>query len=773
MTAIKFLTANKYSLIILCLLLSACSGIKHLPPGEKLYTGAKIELESNSKIDKKDNRFAKAVTKDALRPAPNKRVLGMRIELWKYMVAGENPKTKFGRWFKNSGEPPVLLSSLKPGVTASIIDAKLFNIGIFKGYTDYKIVEKKRTAKIIYTSYIHKPYTISELTYAISDDSLSSAILAEKGKTLIKPGDDYNLDNLKNERQRIDDLLKNKGYFFFNPDYLIFKADTSTVNRTVSFRLELKDSVPENAKSIYRINRVFIDQNYRLTERTRGNNNDTLLYRDNVFRGKESRMNIRPKVIVRSVYLKKNEIYSRLNHTLTLNHLMSMGTFKFVQVKFSDSDTTVAGYLDVDILMTTMTNRTFRAEMDVVTKSNNFTGPRMNVSLLNRNTFKGAELFYLNLAGSYEAQLSGKSENLYSYSVSPQVELTFPRFIVPFNLKSSYSIYVPKTKVSLSYNFLKRVNYFDMQTLQFGFGYRWRETLLKEHEFNPISLSYTSLGNQSDEFTELLESNPFLKKSYEEQFIGGCNYSITYNQQVLPLKRIQFYFHATAETAGNMFSLVKMIGGEKPSSENPSTLLGSIYSQYAKLSIDARGYYNFRDKNKLAMRIFMGVASPYGNSSILPYNKQFFSGGANSLRAFHINSVGPGTFHQEGDNSGFLQLGGDFKLEYNGEFRFNIYRFFKGALFVDAGNIWIQQSNPANIGSPFLLSEFMSELAVGAGVGFRIDVSFFLLRFDLAMPLKKPWLEKDQRWVINQINFGSSAWRGDNLILNVAIGYPF
>ena len=453
---------------------------------------------------------------------------------------------------------------------------------------------------------------------------------------------------------------------------------------------------------------------------------------------------------------------------------MSMGNFKFVQIKFSDSDTTAPGYLDVNILMTTMPNHTFRAELDMVSKSNNFTGPRLNLSFLNRNTFSGAELLNLNMAGSFEAQLSGSNKNLFSYNLNPQVELTFPRFIVPFKIKRTNSIYIPKTRLSLSYNYLKRVDYFDMRTSQFIYGFKWKENIKKEHELNPINVSYTSLGNQSAAFTDLLASNPFLKKSYEEQFIAGGNYSFTYNEQVVPVKKMQYFLLATAETAGNVFSLAKLIGGEKPSSENPSKVVGSIYSQYAKLSIDARGYFNFSDKNKMAMRVFAGVAKPFGNSSILPYTKQFFSGGPNSLRAFQINSVGPGTNYQNSDNRGFLQLGGDIKLEMNGEYRFNIYRFFKGALFVDAGNVWLQKSNPANTGSPFLFSTFMNEIAVGTGVGLRIDVSFFILRFDLAMPLRKiPKPGDNFRWVTDQINFANSSWRSENLILNIAIGYPF
>lgn len=754
----------------MCLFLSACSVTKHLPKDEKLYTGAVIKIETTDKINRHN---IKTIIETAVRPEPNKSFLGMRPKLWLYMQAGEDPKTKFRKWLKKRGEAPVLMSSVKPGVTVATIDAKLFNNGIFKSYSESKTVEKNRTAKVIYTSHIHKPYTVKDLEYSFSDDSLSNIILSGKKKSLIKPGEDYSLDILKNERIRVDALLKNNGYFYFNPDYLLFKADTSAVDRTISLILTLKDTIPKNALTIYRINNVFVDQNYSLNEGDSAKTKDTIRFQNYLFLGKESEMNIRPAVILRSVYLKKNEIYSRHNHDITLNRLMSMGNFKFVQVKFTDSDTTAAGFLDVTILMTTMPVHSFRAEMDIVSKSNNFTGPKMNLSILNRNTFKGAELLNLNMAGSFEAQFSGSIKNIYSYSWNPQLELTFPRFLTPFNIKRTRSIYIPKTSLLLSYSLMKRVDYFDMQTFRFIYGFRWKENIRKEHEFNPVNVSYTSIGNQSAAFKELLATNPFLKKSYEELFIAGGNYSFTYNEQTEPLKKIQFFLLATAETAGNLFSLAKLIAGDKPSSENPSKIIGSVYSQYAKISLDARFYYNFKNKNKFAMRLFAGAGKPFGNSSVLPYTRQFFSGGPNSLRGFQINSVGPGTFYQNVDTRGFLQLGGEIKLETNAEYRFNIYRFIKGALFADAGNVWLHKSNPANTGSPFLFSGFMNELAVGAGAGVRIDVSIFILRFDLGMPLRKPWLEKNHRWVTNQINFANSAWRKENLVLNIAIGYPF
>jgi outer membrane protein insertion porin family len=756
--------------MLVFLLLAACTGTKNLPKSDKLYTGAEIKIDSAEKINEK---FIKTVEESGVRPAPNKKFLGMRPKLWKYNIAGENPKTKISKWFKKTGEAPVLMQNVKPGVTSEIIDAKLFNIGIFKSFTESKIVEKKHTFKVIYTCHVHKPFIVKDLTYAISDESISRLMLADKDKSEIKAGEDYNLDKLRFERTRIDALLKNNGYFYFNPDYLLFKADTSNVNRTVSFKLTLKDSIPQNALTVYRINHVYVNQNYSLNDRRTNTSKDTVGFENVVFVGKETQMKIKPKVIMESIYLHEHDIFSRQNHIITLNRLMSMGNFKLVQVGFTESAGKAAGLLDVNILLTPLPKHTFRAGLDLVSKSNNFMGPRMDLNLLNRNTFKGAELLSLSLAGSFEAQLSGQTKNLFSYSWNPQVELTYPRFLIPFQLKKTGSIYIPKTHFLLSYNYLKRVSYFDMRTFQFVFGYKWKENLLKEHELNPIDVSYTTVGNKSTAFNDLVDPNPFLKKSYEEKFIAGGSYSFTYNEQLIPAKKVQSYVHLSSEIAGNLFSLASIISGSKVSAENPATIAGSVYAQFAKISIDYRGYYNFQDKNKLAFRLFAGVAKTYGNSSVLPYSKQFFSGGPNSIRAFHINSIGPGTYHQNVDSLGFLQLGGDLKLEMNAEYRFGIMRYLKGALFIDAGNVWLLKSNAENIGSPFVVSKFMKELAVGTGVGLRVDVSFFILRFDLAMPLSKPWLEENHRWVANQINFGSSVWRKENLILNIAIGYPF
>lgn len=682
------------------------------------------------------------------------------------MSAGENPKGKIRQWMKNKGEAPVLLSDVKPSVTAAIIDAKLFNLGIFNSKTTYEIKEKEHTAKIIYTSHIHQPYQIKDYQIEIADSTLNRIIQSEKKDAVIKEGDVYRLENLQNERNRIDATLKDSGYFYFNPDYLIFEADTT--NEEMTLRLGLKTETPANALSTQRIGRITIDQHYSLDNVQISQ--DTTVVGEVVFMSNKNKPVIRPEVILRAVYLKKDELYNRRDHNITLNRLMSMGNFKFVQIKFTDNDST--GLLDVAILLTPLPINTFRAEMELVTKSNNYTGPRMNVSLLNRNTFGGSEQLKLNMAGSFEAQLNAINKGLFSYTFNPQLELTFPRLLVPFQLKPSHNIYTPQTRFAFAYNYIKRVNYFDMNSLLFSYGYKWKKNARITHELTPINISNTSLSNESDDFKALLLANPYLKKSYDEQFVAGGSYSFTYNDPSTTEKVAQHFIQLRAESAGGLFSLINSIGGNRPSPDHPASILGMVYSQFVRLDADARTYINIGNKDKLAMRFYAGAGKAFGNSASLPYSRQFFSGGPNSVRAFAINSLGPGDYQQQ-TTGGFLQTGGDIKIEMNAEYRFDIYSFLKGALFVDAGNVWLQASNPVNLGNPFRLNSFPGEMAVGSGIGLRLDVSFFVLRFDLATPLRKPWLPSADRWVVNEINPFKADWRRENLMLNIAIGYPF
>lgn len=758
--------------VLYAFLLSSCQGTKHIPEGEKLYTGAKVKLTSQEKLRHKKN--IKEAVETAVRPKPNKKLLGMRPKLWFYYVAGNPTKKGFRNWVKTKlGEPPVLLSEVKPGETSKYIDARLFNIGIFNSSTTSQLKEGKKTASIEYTSQVHNPYTIGKIKFPSDSLLILKVIASSADKTLLKEGDDYKLDVLKKERSRIDAVLKDSGFYYFNTDHISFVGDTVRDTKIINIKLAIKPETPERAIEVYRLKNITVNPEYSLGSSTSRESTDTLVVDSVVFYNRE--YIIKPSVLLRSIYFRPYDNYSRRNHNITLNRLMSMGNYKFVNVKFTDADSSNNNLLNVLIQLTPMPKRTFRSEINIVSKSNDFIGPHIDFSYKNRNTFSGAELLSVNLGGSFETQLSGKYKNTISYEVGPKVELFFPKFIVPFRLKKTGSFYVPKTHISIGYNYIKRTDYFNLASLQFVFGYKWKETAKTEHELNPININYTAVSNKSDQFNALLDENPFLKKSYEEQFIAGLFYSYTFNEQVVPDQKNQFYMNATAELSGNTLSLIKKtFYGETPSSDNPSRFAGTIYSQFARGTIDLRNYFNFKKKNKIALRLFTGVGAPYGNSSTLPYIKQFFSGGANSIRAFIINSVGPGTYNRENNtDASFLQQGGDIKLEGNAEYRCNLFSIFKGAIFLDAGNVWLLKKNPSIESEAFAFNHFYNELAVGTGVGLRLDASFFVIRLDIGIPLRKPWLEEGNRWVADEINFGSGSWRSDNMIFNLAIGYPF
>jgi outer membrane protein insertion porin family len=380
----------------------------------------------------------------------------------------------------------------------------------------------------------------------------------------------------------------------------------------------------------------------------------------------------------------------------------------------------------------------------------------------------------LGFNGSVETQLNGQYKGLYTYQFGPQLNLTVPRFMLPFKVKPS-SYFTPNTIFTSSYTYLKRVNYFQMSSLQLSYGYKWKESLAIEHYLRPINITYFSVSNISTDFQKLLNANPGLNRRYENQFIAGITYSYTYNEQVYQKRKIQTYFNGNIDISGNTLALINNISGKPENSEGVKTVLGTVYAQYAKFDIDLRNHIKVSKNTVLASRMIVGYGLPFGNSTALPFVRGFFSGGANSLRAFPVNSIGPGTYRLPDSlqSSYFIQQGGDIKLEFNAEYRFPIISIIKGAVFVDAGNVWLSKKNDLLPGGEFNINKAFKELAVGGGFGLRADLNFFIIRLDLATPIRKPWYPEGDRWVLNDVKLGDRDWRRQNLILNIAIGYPF
>ena len=763
---------------LLFTVLSSCTATKFLKEGETFYTGAEMKLNPQGKISGKGD--LKEELNELITPQPNKTFLGMRPGVWFYYAAG-TPKKKKGlrNFIKNKlGKPPVLLKDATPDQTAEALEVQLNNEGYFKSQVTFEVKTKRKKSKVIYNVILEKPYRIRTVNY-IFFDSLHKAIITEIQKTsLLKENQRYSLALLRAEQERIEEVAENAGFYYFDDRYLLFEADSTVGDKMVDLDLTIERGIPERAKRTYRVREITIFPNYTLT------NDSTALKGDTIevdgFRYVDDQHMFRPHIITNVINLRPDSLYRRVNHEYTLSHLMGLNTFKFVNIKYRGNRRDSAS-LRAYIYLTPLLKKSFRLQLQGVSKSNNFVGPGLEFTFTNRNLLKGAEMFQLKLNGSYEMQIRSKQTNpLNAIEFGGEVSLSVPRFITPFRIHYRSAKYIPQTQFKVGYSFQQRLQYFRLNTFNVSAGYTWRETVLKTHELFPIDVAFVQKSNTSTEFDQMLAANPALSNSFQNQFILGSRYSFTINTQLnddieqkynlKKIKRSNFYFNGTLDLSGNVARAIQSI---RSSEEEPYNFFNASYSQYIRTHLDFRYYLQLNKRSKLATRVAGGVGYAFGNSETLPYIKQFSIGGSNSLRAFPARSVGPGTYNfLANDTTFFIDQRGDIKLEGNVEYRFDILKALKGAVFVDAGNIWLMKEDSLRAGGKFS-NKFLKELAVGTGFGLRVDFSFFVLRFDLAFPLRKPYRDENNRWVFDEIDFTSKAWRRENLVLNIAIGYPF
>jgi outer membrane protein assembly factor BamA len=743
-----------------------CSNTAYLAQGEKLYTGADVNIEEKQDIPDKgdlENQLDLLV-----RPKPNGKLLGLfRFKLWLYNI---------GIFKESLGEPPVLLQSVAPDRVAARMCTLLENKGYFGADVHYTVREEENTADIQYNIALQSPYRINGITVKAGNATLVDAIRSTMGETFLITGDQYDLGKLKKERERIDAALKEKGYFYFSPDFIVFQADSTAGNRTVDLSLQVKRDIPVEATRVYTIGNITIYSGYSLNrDSVKIPAGDTISVDGCYYFDLDKKF--KPDVIVRSIFFRKGAVYNRNNHDLTLNRLMNLGVFKFVNIRYVDADSAGIPRLEPHMYLTPLPMKSIRFEVQGVSKSNNLAGPVFNSSYRNRNLFGGAELFTLGVEVGFEAPIGGGQSGGNSYEIGTRGELDLPKFVTPFRLDNVTSLFVPKTRIVLGLNLLHRLQYYQLFSVDASFGYNWKESISTEHNFSPLSMTFAHLANTTQKFNDLLSTNPLLRKSFEEQFIIGQNYSFTYNDQFEKDHKNHLYFKGSIDLSGNLLQLVQSLFiKHKATPDTPYKIFGTTYSQYYKIDIDVRQYYNTIDQRaSIAGRLIAGIGVAYGNSATLPYVKQFYIGGSNSVRAFSPRGLGPGSYRIPDSIAAksFIDQAGDIKLEANIEYRFPIVSILRGALFVDAGNIWLLREDPGRPGGKFSGTTFFDEIAVGTGFGLRLDLSFFILRFDLAFPLRVPYLPKGERWVINKINFGDPSWRKNNLALNIAIGYPY
>ncbi|MBP6180586.1 BamA/TamA family outer membrane protein [Flavobacterium sp.] len=754
--------------LFLALFVSSCSNTKFLPEGELLYTGATVKVEGNE-ITKKEKKVIKTALKEILRPKPNSSFLGLRPKLFIYNLAGTPKKEKGWRyWLKTKvGEPPVLYSKIDLEYSKTVLHNFSENSGYFNTKTAADSTRHGKKATAEYIVKLGKQYKIREVKFPTDSSIISSAVRNTKRRSLLKKDNGYSLDVIKEERVRIDTRLKEKGFFYFNPDYLKVQVDSTVADHQVDLIVKVKDETPKLAETAFKINKIIVYPNYSIGSDSlkpnynsiKKHNDFTIIDPENLFK---------PRVFDRALYFKKEDLYNRTNHNLSLNRLVNLGTFKFVKNQFKPSDT-IENYLDAYYYLTPLPKKSLRLEVLAKTNSANYTGTELNLNWSNRNTFRGAELLTISAFGGVEVQVSGQNNGFNVYRFGTEANLVWPRLVAPFKLNSP-SGFVPKTKATLGYEFQNRTKLYSLQTFKGSFGYLWKVSEKKEHLLNVTEITFASPQNVTPLYQEQIVANPSLGKVIKKQLIFGPTYSYTYTNTLEKRRKNTFYYKATIDLAGNIAGLAT---GANLKKGDTIKLFDVPFSQFIKIENDFRHYLKLGPDSQLASRIIVGAGFAYGNSNELPFIKQFFIGGTNSLRAFRARSIGPGTYDGSTTASSFLaDQSGDLKLELNTEYRAKIYGLVKGALFLDAGNIWLLKDNPEKPGAQFS-KKFMNELAVGTGAGLRFDFSFLILRTDLAFPIRKPYLPDGQRWVLDQISFGNSLWRKENLVFNLAIGYPF
>ena len=750
-------------------IISSCSNTRFLPEGELLYTGATIKIEGKETTSK-EKKVLKEQLKELLRPKPNATILGLRPKLYIYNIAGTPKKEKgFRHWLKNKvGEAPVYYSKVDLEYTKSVLQNFSENSGYFNAKTT---ADSTRSGKKASAEYVVKPatqYKIKEVKFPTDSSIIGKAVRNASRRSLLKKGQPYNLEVIKQERIRIDGRLKEKGFYYFNPDYIIVQVDSTVADHQVDLIVKVKEEAPKLAETPYKINKIIVYPNYSIgIDSLKDNSKSIKHYKDITII--DSTNMFKPRIFDRALYFNKNDLYNRTDHNLSLNRLVNLGTFKFVKNQFKVSDT-IGNYLDAFYYLTPLPKKSLRLELLAKTNSANYTGTELNLNWSNRNAIGGAELLTISAFGGLEVQVSGLNNGFNVYRFGSEANLVWPRLVAPFKLHSP-SGFVPKTKLTLGYEYQNRTKLYSLKTFKGSFGYLWKENERKEHLFNVTEITFASPQNVTKLYKDQVEINESLGKVIEKQLIFGPTYSYTYTNAQQKRKKNTFYYKGTVDLAGNIAGLTT---GANIKKGDTIKVFNVPFSQFIKIENDFRHYYKLGPDSQLASRIIVGAGYSYGNSSEMPFIKQFFIGGTNSLRAFRARSIGPGSFDSAATNtSTFLpDQSGDIKLEFNTEYRAKIYGLVKGALFLDAGNIWLLNDNPDKPGAKFS-KKFMSELAVGAGAGLRFDFSFLILRTDLAFPIRKPYLSEGNRWVLDKVDFGSGAWRKENLIFNLAIGYPF
>lgn len=747
------------------ILLASCSTTRRLAEDEVLYTGVKkIDIKTYNK-EQEAPGLAENI-KEAVNVAPNNCLISPYLRypfplgLWVYNN-WSNPPSGFKHWlYEKLARDPVLISDVRPEVRVKMIDEILDNNGYFRGTASYELLKGKnpKKAKVLYTISTGPAYPIDTVEMLSDTCRLNHLIdsIAAKG-TYLHRGSRYCTDSLSEERVRIANSLRNRGYYFFRPDYIEYLADSTINPGAIALKLNIAANTPKAALVSWSTG----DITTRVYRNKGGGYPDTTKTRHGtLIQMMPSRL--RKGLIPECVTFRTGKTFSVRDMNRTQTYLSRTGIFNNVEINVSPDTSGLQHKLNVDISCTFDAPLEASVEVNATSKSNSYIGPGVMLGLTNKNLFGGGEQLNFTLTGSYEWQTGrDKGKSIFnSYEIGLTTTLSFPQLLMPK--------FIPRTRrqlnwtrISINADLLNRPHYFRMAQFNTSFNYDWRINRYAANTLTPIKLTYTKLLNSTHEFDSIMNVNPAIAESFRSQFIPQIAYSFVYDRELDHNNAINWQF--TVQEAGNIFWSIYSAAGKK----GEKKLFGIPFSQFIKGSTQL--VYNRRlwGEHRLVTRAAVGAAHAYGNSAQVPYSEQFYVGGANSIRAYTVRSIGPGSYRvPPSDRNGYFDQTGTFKFEFNIEYRFPIYGPVLGALFFDSGNVWLLKEDPLRPGGKLKAGSFFRDLATGTGAGIRVDIGMLVIRGDLGVGIHLPY-DTGKKGYYNMTSFGKS------LAFHLAIGYPF
>lgn len=759
----------------LILLLFSCSTTKKLAEGEVLYTGVKkIETEIPKKVKLEGSQ--KSALTGPLSYPPNNPLYApyyrtpFPIGLWVY---NWNIKKEKGlKWwlYRNLSKKPVLISDVKPELRLKMVDNGMKNYGFFGVESSYQIIPDKKDpkkAKISYWVKVPEPFYYGSIGLWGWKPEMDTIVRAYMPYSLLKTGERYDLNILSEEREQLTKLLRNNGYYYFQPDYIEFLVDTTQKQGVADLRIGVKPGTPEVAFFPYTVKEVTVE----LAGNKENGGKDTINYEGlNVIYTRPEVL--KPKILSRAVKVRPGQIYSADRQNKTQVDFLQLGVFRYANMTITPADTAVARALNFRINADYALPVETEIEVDVASKSNNLLGPGLILGINSKNLFKRAESLSLKLTGAYEWQIGGKrsmkgnSGLVNSYEIGINANLSVPRLLLPKFLKTAKDKQ-ERTHFQIGTDFLNRHSFFRMISFGGSAMYEYNSSKRNYHSIVPFKLNYTYLLRTSHVFDSTLNNNPAVALSFRNQFIPSMSYTYTFDRAATYRNPNRLFWQSSIAQAGNIIAGIQYLAGKRQG--EGKKILGNRYSQFLKTTSELIVYRRLTETSLLATRFMGGIGYAYGNSRVMPYSEQFYIGGANSIRAFAIRSIGPGSYHQEQKSAtAYLDQTGDIKLEGNIEYRFKMYDRLHGALFADAGNVWLLRKEEQRPGGEFRIKHLWKEIALGTGFGLRYDITYIVVRVDLGVALHAPY-DTGKAGYFNVRNYGFK----DGLVLNLAIGYPF